>query len=542
MHLGQVINSILEFMMDKLETGELKLEIEMFNTYEENIELQFQFTDRGNGLSSEEIESLFNPYYDEQHSTYIRLGLFVSNELVKMMGGELSVQSYLGKGTSFTFTLPLDIFDRNNKRKYRLPEKVLTSKKVFIVDENYNSALAIKKTFAYFKHEVKVLSKDAFLKNIPNLMPYDIVVLHESLFTHRLVDYLNKLKLEKELKIIALNSLLHMDEIHFNDDVIDVYLYTPLNQERIFEMIVGMYNINIEIIEEEEKENALRTYRSHIQETKNVTRNSFSSFKNKHILIVEDNVINQKVLSSLLVPAGVKVSLANNGQEAVDMIKERGMLFDLVLMDINMPILDGYDATEMIRLDSKYDNLPIIAFTALVLESEIEKMYSCGINAFLSKPLNIGKLYTALNMFLLKEEKDTVKKIKEASTIAEEEAVSLRGLDIQHGIAHANNSKVLYMEILSEFMEAYGKSDVLFKKLVNEHRYEQVKMLCIDMRGLTGTIGAYDMLEVVNKIHQAILYKNQAVLPDFISRYHNEISILNSSIAEYLSYSDSEVV
>ncbi|OQX50145.1 MAG: hypothetical protein B5M46_01505, partial [Epsilonproteobacteria bacterium 4484_20] len=536
LHLGQVINSILEHMMERLESGELKLEITMYSTYEESIELEFQFHDTGEGITEEALESLFNPYYDEQSSTYRGLGLFVSGELVKMMKGELSAHSQLGKGTSFTLTVPLEIHDRQNKRMYRLPEKVLTGKKVFIVDDNYNAALAIKKTFAYFRHEVRVLSKEAFLKNMPNLMPYDIVVLHESLFNQRLMDYLSKLKLGKELKIIALNSLLRVDEEQFSDDLIDVYLYTPLNQERIFEMIVGMYDISVESIEDgnPEKENALKIYKSHIQETKDISQSSFAAFRDKHILIVEDNVINQKVLSSLLVPGGVKISLANNGQEAVDMIKEKKMKFDLVLMDINMPILDGYAATEMIRLDPKYDTLPIVAFTALVLDSEIEKMYSCGINAFLSKPLNIGKLYTALSMFLLEGKKAAE---AEVVTAEKEEQVVLKGLDVKHGIAHANNSKVLYMEVLSEFMAAYGKSDILFKKLVNEHRYEQIKMLCIDMRGLTGTIGAHDMLELVNKIHHAILYKNQATLPDFIHRYHSEITALNSSIEEYLSLS-----
>ena len=93
------------------------------------------------------------------------------------------------------------------------------------------------------------------------------------------------------------------------------------------------------------------------------------------------------------------------------------------------------------------------------------------------------------------------------------------------------------MEVLSEFMEAYGNSDLLFKKLVEEYRYEQIKMLCIDMRGLTGTIGAYDMLEVVNKIHQAILYRNFGLLTDYIDGYHRELSVLKKAIEEYLDVS-----
>jgi len=537
LHLGQVINSILEYMMGRLSTEELKLEIEMFASFEEKIELQFQFTDTGSGLSPQELESLFNPYYDEQQDAYMGLGLFISNELVRMMGGELAVQSHAGKGTSFTMTLPFELYDKNNKRMYRLPEKTLTAKKVFIVENNYNAALATKKTFAYFRHEVKVMAKEAFEQHMPNLTPYDIVVLHNTLFTHKLVNYLEKIKKEKELKVISIDSLLHMDEAHFTDEIIDVDLYTPLNQERVFEMIIGMYDISVPQPEEEatEKEEALQVYKSQIQESKGITQSSFSDFRGKRILIVEDNVINQKVLSALLVPAGVKVSVANNGQEAVDMLKEKQMVFDLVLMDINMPVLDGYAATELIREDQRFDKLPIVAFTALVLDSEIEKMYDCGLNAFLAKPLNIGKLYTALAMFLLKN--DVPQTVSKTPAPPKAEQMLLKGLDVRKGISHTNRSDVLYMEVLSEFLEAYGNSDLLFKKLVEEYRYEQIKMLCIDMRGLTGTIGAYDMLEVVNKIHQAILYRNFGLLTDYIEEYHRELSALKKAIEEYLDVS-----
>jgi len=535
LHLGQVINSILEHMMERLTTGELKLEISMYNTYEEKIELEFQFHDTGDGLDPEELESLFNPYYDEQSSSYHGLGLFVSNELTKMMDGTLSAQSQKGKGSSFTLTLPLEIFDKNNRRMYRLPEKVLTAKKVFIVDNNYHSALAIKKTFAYFRHEVTVLSREMFVKQMPNLRSYDIVVLHEELFSHRLTGYLKKLKEEKLLKIIALKPLLRREKEMAESEVVDVELYTPLTQERIFEMIVGMYRIPLDNREEsrKEKEQKLKIYRSQIHETVGITRKSFTMFKEKTVLIVEDNRINQKVLSSLLVPAGVRILLANNGREAVDMIQQNTAPFDLVLMDINMPILDGYAATEMIRQNPAYDTLPIIAFTALVLNSEIEKMYSCGINAFLPKPLNIGKLYTALALFLTEENAEP--SVIDSEVEKEEKIPAYQGLDIVHGIAHANNNKVLYMEILSEFMEAYGKSDILFKKLVSEYRYEQIKMLCIDMRGLTGTIGAQKMLEVVNTVHKAILYKNEATLPQLIETYHRELVILNRAIQNYLA-------
>ena len=537
LHLGQILNSVLEHIMDNFHASEVKLEISMFNTFDNNIELQFKFTDTGEGMDSVALENLLTPYYDEENGVYVGLGIFVANELISMMGGEFSVQSMIGKGSTYTLTLPFEISDLQNKRMYRLPEKIFTVKKVFIADDNYNAALAMKKMFAYFKHEVKVVTKEEFLRNIPNLTPYDIIVLSESLFTPRLVEYLNKIKLGKELKVIALNNLMYSNQNSFVDEVIDVHLFKPLNQERIFELIIDLYHIKLPSAFSREKEKDMpqvRTYKSHIHATKNVTQDHFREFSGKHILIVEDNLINQKVLINLLHHSDINISVANNGQEAVDLIKESKIDFDLVLMDINMPIMDGYTATQMIRLDSKFDMLPIIAFTALVLESEIQKMFNSGINAFLAKPLNIGKLYTALAMYLSEE---TIEKVVETTQYEEMENRSYahyEGLNVKKGIRHANNSEALYIEILKEFDNAYGESDKVFEKLVAEHRYEQIRMLCVDMRGLTGAIGAEDMHLLINEIHQRLIYNKKELLPNYIEKFTFEINTLRRAIRNFI--------
>ena len=532
LHLGQTLKSILEYLMDQDEADEVRLKVTMFDTFEEQVELQFQFTDTGKGLDHDELEELFLPYYDEENAKFVGLGLFVAHELVHMMDGKLSVHSVEEKGTTFTLSLPFNAIEKANQKKYTLPEKVLIEKKVFIVDTNYNSALAVKKMFAYFRHEVTVLSLEEFMKNIPNLNPYDIVVLHESLFTIRLVEYLNKIKSEKELKVVALNSLLQTNKKTFVNDVIDRHLFKPLNQERVFEMIVNMYDIKVPVdveVEHAGVSKQIQTHKKDIIETKGVTQHSFKDFSGKNILIVEDNVINQKVLMSLLHHSGMSISIANNGQEAVDLVKQGEEVFDLVLMDINMPIMDGYAATQMIRLDSKFDTMPIVAFTALVLDSEMQKMFNCGINAFLAKPLNIGKLYTVLKIYLSDTDVVSQKEIVEPP-----KEIAYQGIDIKEGVRHANNSAALYAEVLKEFKTAYGTSDEIFAKLVREHRYEQVKMLCIDMRGLTGTIGAQEMHNLVTEILNKILYKKYELLVNYNEKYQLELQTLNRSIDQYV--------
>jgi CheY-like chemotaxis protein len=246
-------------------------------------------------------------------------------------------------------------------------------------------------------------------------------------------------------------------------------------------------------------------------------------------LIVEDDVINQKVLSNILKSSGIEITIANNGREAVNIVKEGEIDFDMVLMDINMPVMDGYVATQMIRLDTQFNDLPIIAFTALALESEREKIFNSGMNAYLTKPLNIGKLYTVFKMYRGAPKRTTSEEYVERE-------ISADILDIQKGISYANHNTGFYMEILREFLDAYGESADVFAKLVREHRYEQIKMLCIDMKGLTGSIGAKEMFGLILEVHQYLLYHKESLLENYVDAYAEKLERLKGEIHRYLTH------
>lgn len=532
LYLGQILNSILETMMEPLLDEEIKVEITAFSPTDDKVELQLHFSDTGNGLTQEEKEGLFIPYFDETTGSYVGLGLFVARELVTLMGGVLSVDSVSGKGTSFTLVMPFDSVDAENKRKYRLPSKVLTEKKVFIVDTNHHSALALKKMFAYFRHEVTVVSREEFGQGLPNLHLYDIVVISEALFSTRLVEYLHNIKKNKELKVIAINSLLKVGQNRFVDECINRHLFKPANQERIFELVISLYDVSVPEGFVEENRLKAKVHRESINEKKGVTRVNFSEYSGKKLLIVEDSPVNQKVLLNVLANAGMEIAIANNGREAVDMVKSGKTDYDIILMDINMPVMDGYTATQMIRLDHKYDHVPIVAFTALVLDSEIRKMFSSGINAFLPKPLNIGKLYNAFSIYI------SDKAIERVAQEAKKRVEVFDGLEIEEGIRHSNGNEALYIELLKEFKEVYGESYDSFAQLVREKRYEQVKMLCIDMRGLSGTIGAKGMLQLINEVYHVILYKKFDQVSNYTERYKAEIERLNKAIDDYVTFQD----
>ena len=529
LHFGNIVYNILEYCMDNLVNQELEVHIttkqqNLENL--ENLELRLEITSSGKSVSSDELDMFFVPQYDESSKKYNGLGMFTAYELAKLMHGKIDLDYTNNTDVVFDLKLPFKIYNPSDLRKYRLPDKLMTDKKVLIVDRNRNSANALKKMFEYFRNDIDIISSEKFNSKKPNFDKYNIVVLDKSQFSYKVIGYLNSLKKKQELKVVALNSLLDIDQGRYNDPVIDAVLLKPLNQERIFELILSLYNLSGTQYNTKSK---IQTHMEKINPIPNISQDCFSNFRDYSILIVEDNIVNSRVLVNLLQPVGIDTTVANNGKEAIDILQqEPNDKFDLIIMDINMPVMDGFAATQAIRYDPKFDNIPILALTALILDSEKQKMFNSGMNAYLSKPLDISKLYAAFRLFL--EPKNS--RIQRVKKVTPENDDNI--LNTQKGIMNANNNRLLYKELLNEFMEAFRDSEEVFAKLVNEHRYEQLKMMSIDLRGITATIGAYRMNKEVEIVIKDIVVKKHDNLEKAINIYINELRVLQKNIDIYL--------
>jgi len=527
LHLGQVLINLLEYFIVNSQTQEIKLGVTTHSSLKEGLQLQFQID---GDIVIKDKTTLFDTYYDEKSRKYMGLGLFVAKELVYLMNGEIHVKDVGNGRHSLVFTLPIKE-GSEGPRKYRLPDKGLVGKKILIVDKSNHAALATEKLFAYFRAEIKILTVDAFVDSMPNFALYDIVALSDDLFTLKSMEALKKVKNEQDLKVISLENLFSSVDI-FLDDVIDTHLKKPLNQEYVFDTLIELYEEKLveEVEKEVGKDHSLPVYREAFKDVASVTLESFQKFKGSHVLIVEDNIINQKVVQSVLGKSGMKLSVANNGEEAVQFMRNTLDVVDFIFMDINMPVMDGYRAAELIRSDSRFDDVAIVSLTALVSEHEIEKMFDSGMNGYLPKPVRVEKLYSALDSFL--GERMTV----DAMLDTEEEIfLSYEGLNIEEGLNHTKGNIVFYKEILKEFVDAYTESDDLFEKLIKEQRFLQVKMLCLDMKGLTGTIGAKEMHALINEVHQNLLYNKQELLPNYVAKYREEFRKLINSINTFLA-------
>jgi len=530
-NMAQILINLLEYFIQNSRNKEVRLEVIATSGPKEELQLKFQIAA---DVKIKDKETLFHSYYDEEAGRYIGLGLFVAKELTYLMNGELVIIDSGNQASCLIFTLPVEEKEKE-KRKYRLPNKSLVAKKILIVDQNDNAALAIEKLFVYFKADVAVLSEENFKKKMPDFALYEIVALSNVLFEPSVLNALGEAKKTQDIKIISLDNLFTSRKMILSDEI-DIRLKKPLTQEYVFDTLVELYDkewAERSILRHSKGREAslLPVYSEMFEDTEHVTLESFSDFKDAHILIVEDNMMNQKAILDILGKSEMKLSVANNGQEAIDFLSTAEEKIDMVLMDINMPVMDGYRAAEIMRKSHRFDQTAIIFLTALASEHEVEKMIDSGMNGYLSKPVKIETLYTALTLFV----DETNLPVSESWSSSALPAL-FDGLDIEDGLTHVGDNIIFYKQVLQEFVDAYAQSDETYERLVEEQRYGQIKILCMDMKGITSTIGAKNMHVVLNEIHQYLIYKKPELIHSYVKTYKVELDKLIRSIESYLSF------
>ena len=262
------------------------------------------------------------------------------------------------------------------------------------------------------------------------------------------------------------------------------------------------------------------------EESENIKAADFIFFKGAHILFVEDNVINQKILQSILKKSGISITIANHGEEALEILSNPQSPIDLILMDIAMPVMDGYETTKKIRKDPAFDSMPIVTFTAFTQGREIKKMFDIGANSHITKPLNIGQLYTVFSTYLTTEQR--------AVSFLEE--LKIDGLDVMYGIAQANDDINLYKDSLFDFVLHYKETIHSMPKWIDNGKSKRIMKTCTHMGIALNHIGAYELEDLVFRMKKIYLYKTEHRIEEFRDQFPLKLDRLVHNIEKYLSY------
>ncbi|SHO80731.1 COG2202: FOG: PAS/PAC domain [hydrothermal vent metagenome] len=545
--LNQIVVNLLENAFKYTTRGEIILEISKV----QNSKFEFIISDTGVGIKKEKVEKLFKALDGENDDidrggSSSSLGLYITKELISKMGGEISVVSNYGKGSTFKFTIPKISDEKIDKefleqigvdKNYNKLHNIVVNNKIMIIESNSTAAMAISNMFEMFMNNVMIQSISTIQNNRGVIAEQDILLVDDRILTLDIILILEEIKRIGDVKIVALNTLLIQEESEDEElkgkkaIVIDRYLPKPLTPARVEDLLKSIYVNELEKVSKEGRKprKKLKIYKEEMPKSVNITRASFKDFSEAKILIVEDNKINQRILAGVLEGSGIRFTIAINGMEALQELSKYYNKFDLILMDIEMPIMNGYDATKKIRDNREFDELPIVALTGLTEQEDIKKMISSGMNGYILKPLHIGALYTAFKRFLdISHIQDIADNFEKKKEIAFNSVPHI--LDIDEGLKRANNSTDTYAEVLKEFIDLYGDSPSTFEKLIMEKRYLQAKNLCLDMKLITSAIGAKDMNALLVEIHQLFMYNLNDKLVDYIDKYEMEMEKLLMNI------------
>ena len=360
-----------------------------------DVNLLFEVEDTGIGIPEEAKERLFQPFEQADASTTRRfggtgLGLAICKHLIELMGGQIDFESEVGKGTKFFFTIPL----RKGRPEKLTPRYNLEGLRVLIVDDNAVNRQILE---YYVKNwgmicETAESAREALEKAVSAYHrgePFDVAIIDYMMPEEDGFSLARKLKAQEAtagIRLVLLTSLTKRGIAKESQEAGFVgFLTKPVRQSHLYDCLAMVMGLK--------EEKKVLVTRHVIEESKREEK------KKRKVLLVEDNPVNQKVAAIMLEKMGFSVDVANNGKEAVEAVKEKD--YDLILMDCQMPEMDGYEATRKIRkLGGKKAKVPIIAMTAHALEGDREKCISAGMDDYISKPVKKEKLEKIIKKWL----------------------------------------------------------------------------------------------------------------------------------------------
>ena len=403
----QVVTNLLGNAPKFTETGEIELALHLEEEKPEAVKLHVSIRDTGIGIPSDKLGAIFEPFQQADGSTTRKyggtgLGLSICKQISNLMGGDVWVESEIGKGSVFHFTAWLGKCEE--KQAERLAPVSLVGKRVLVVDDNTANAQIIQQMLKTAKMDCITVYKGADV--VPALVsaqkddkPFDLFISDICMpdmdgFT--VVEQMQALEPKlPALPMIALSSSLERDAQRCEKMGFKGFLSKPARREKLFQMMGRVLSGD-----QSEKEHGQGEGGEKIHTQYSVREDLKHSVR---ILLAEDNPVNQKLAKLMLGKAGYKVEVANNGREAVEMYSAAPDDFDLIFMDVQMPEMDGKEATQTIRANG-FTEVPIVAMTAHAMKGDREMCLEVGMNDYITKPIKREAVFAIIEKNIFNKE------------------------------------------------------------------------------------------------------------------------------------------
>ncbi|MDZ7920111.1 PAS domain-containing hybrid sensor histidine kinase/response regulator [Rhodoferax sp.] len=523
LRLGQVLINYANNAIKFTEKGEISIAVRLKEGSDNEALLRFEVRDTGIGLTQEQMDRLFQSFQQADTSTTRKyggtgLGLAISKSLAELMGGAVGVESEHGKGSTFWFTARLGLGEA--QAQLHLSRHDIQSRRVLVVDDSERAAAVLAHLLGTigFAVESAYSGREAIEKvrqAAARGQGFDILMLDWQM------PEMDGIETAQRIRALGLTPAPHpiMVTAYGREEVIksaqetgiDDVLIKPVNASVLFDTMLRVLG--------HASAKAIAPYPMHSASDLGL----LAPLRGARVLVVEDNDLNQQIAQELLGDAGFVVDVADNGRIAVDKVVAAlaaQVPYDLVFMDMQMPVMDGVSATEEIRQDARHAELPIVAMTANAMQVDKDRCLAAGMNDFVTKPIDPDALWQALARWIrpraglgLVPEGDAagppqalVAPLPPMPFGAESMAIprDIPGLDTQLGLRRVMGKETLYIRLLRKFVAGNQNGLEPIAHALEAGDTATAERLAHTLKGVAGNIGASDLQAAMAQVERAL--------------------------------------
>jgi len=530
LRIGQIILNLASNAVKFTDHGEIIIRARVKEESDAHTLLEFEIRDTGIGMTHSQIEKLFKAFTQADESTTRKfggtgLGLSISKRLATMMGGDITVESKYGEGSVFTVTVKCFESTVTEMTVMSIPE-TLKHMRVLVVDDNEAARAVLTNYLEDFGYTVKEFaSGEKAIEEFEKGEVYDLVLLDWKMKPLNGVETWAQIDQIKDVnpKVIMVTAYAQEDVIEsaYQVGIRDI-LDKPVTQSGLFDAIMNVFSHNRKVYKQSD----------------NIYPEGFEQIQGAKVLIVEDNEINQQVIREILEHEGFWVTVVEDGSQSIDILKDS--TFDIVLMDLQMPVMDGYEASKIIRKSRNSVELPIIALSADAMSGTREKVLSVGMNDYITKPINKGQLFASMVQWIAskdrakfhqkKREEDTSIDLMQARDI-------LASFNIQDALKRLGGNAKLYLSLLKRF-EKNQRSFYEEFTAFEEGSIDRIRR-AHTLKGVAGNIGAKALYEKSKDLENAVREGSQYedILVDVVAML-GDVSTEISEVVKYFEEDD----
>jgi two-component system sensor histidine kinase/response regulator len=500
LRMSQIITNLVNNAVKFTERGEIRVKAELLERTGEKVKLQFRVQDTGQGMTKEQAARLFQPFMQADSSTTRKhggtgLGLTICKRLVELMGGQVWLESEPGVGSSFLFTVWMGVGSLHGRSRL-VPEK-LRDLRVLVVDDNSAAREVLADALKGLARQVDVVSSGpeavAAVKQHDRMDPYEVVFMDWRMPGMDGVEATRLIKGDPQLgrmPAIIMVTAFGRDEVReeAGKASVDGFLVKPVTRSMLMDTLVTLFSPASPASPPDPV----------------ATDEHGGRVVGARILLTEDNEINQQIAVELLEGAGAHVDVAANGREAVEKVMQS--VYDVVLMDLQMPEMDGFQATAKIRSDPRFARLPVIAMTAHATVEERQKCLDAGMNDHISKPIDPVTMFATIGQHYRPA---PARSLEAASPQSSGQTVDgllpdLPGIDVAQGLKRVAGNRKLYLKLLREFHRDYPAAVGTIQEAIAGNRLEEALRLAHTLKGVAGSLGAMNLFADAGEIESAL--------------------------------------